>query len=185
MSRAPANIHVRLIRESDSFESLTALLHRAYAALADMGFRYRASYQDVATTRERAGKGECYLAFHGDRIVGTVLLVPPSAHAPHCAWYDRDGVAVVSQFAVEPEFQRQELGGKLLSMAEERAAALGATEVAIDTAEGAAHLIAFYSARGYRHVGYEQWDHANYRSVILSKRLDGTSEAVQKHQNRG
>jgi len=43
--------------------------------------------------------------------------------------------------------------------------------VAVDTAEGAAHLITFYRARGYRQVAYAQWDHTNYRSVILSKRL--------------
>jgi len=165
------SLEVRLVREEDSFASLTELLHRAYAALAAMGFRYRATYQDVETTRERAGKGECYLAFLGARLVGTVLLVPPSARAAHCAWYDRDEVAVVSQFAVEPELQGRGLGGRLLVMAEERAAALGAAEVAIDTAEGAGHLIAFYRARGYRHVGYEQWGHTNYRSVILSKRL--------------
>jgi GNAT superfamily N-acetyltransferase len=172
MTTILANIDVRLIEETDSFTTLTELLHRAYAQLAAMGFRYRATYQDVETTRERAGKGECYVAFQGARMVGTVLLVPPSARAPHCSWYDRDGVSIVSQFAVEPELQRQGLGGKLLAMAEDRAAALGAAEVAIDTAEGAAHLIAFYSARGYRNVGYEQWDHTNYRSVILSKRLN-------------
>ncbi len=167
----PTLPEIRLLRDSDSFEALTALLHRAYASLAALGFRYRATYQDAATTRQRAAKGECYLAFQDDRLVGTILLVPPSERAPHCSWYDRNDVSIVSQFAVEPELQRQGLGGRLLSMAEERAQVLGAAEVAIDTAEGAAHLIRFYAARGYRHVGYEQWNHTNYRSVILSKRL--------------
>jgi len=44
--------------------------------------------------------------------------------------------------------------------------------MSIPTTPRSAHLIAFYSARGYRNVGYEQWDHTNYRSVILSKRLN-------------
>src|SRR5688572_17819847 len=99
MTTILANIDVRLIEKTDSFTTLTELLHRAYAQLAAMGFRYRATYQDVETTRERAGKGECYVAFQGARMVGTVLLVPPSARAPHCSWYDRDGVSIVSQFA--------------------------------------------------------------------------------------
>lgn len=103
-------IQVRLLRESDSFEALTALLHRAYASLAAMGFRYRATYQDAATTQERAGRGECYLAFQDDRLVGTILLVPPLARAPHCSWYDRDDVSIVSQFAVEPDLQGRGLG---------------------------------------------------------------------------
>jgi hypothetical protein len=58
-----------------------------------------------------------------------------------------------------------------LALAEGRAWVLGAAEVAVDTAEGVAHLIAFYRTRGYRQVGDAQWDHTNYRSVILSKRL--------------
>ena len=53
-------------------EALTDLLHRAYAALAAMGFRYRATYQDVATTRARAGKGECYLALQNDVDPGPI-----------------------------------------------------------------------------------------------------------------
>lgn len=171
MRTAAASIEVRLIEDADSLEALTDLLHRAYAPLAAMGFRYLATHQDVATTRQRTAKGECYLMFEGARIVGTILLVPPSARAAYCAWYDREDVAVLSQFAVEPQFQRNGLGGQLLAMAEGRARVLGAGEVALDTAEGATHLIAFYRARGYRQVGDAQWDHTNYRSVILSKRL--------------
>lgn len=185
MTAILAGVQVRLIQRTDSFERLTELLHRAYAPLAAMGFRYRATYQDADTTRERAGKGECDLAFQGARLVGTILLVPPSEPASHCSWYDRDDVSIVSQFAVEPDLQRQGLGGRLLSMAEDRAAALGAAEVAIDTAEGATHLVAFYTARGYRHIGYEQWSHTNYRSVILSKRLVGPSEVAQVDRGRG
>ena len=167
----PASTQVRLIENGDSLEALTTLLHRAYAPLAAMGFRYQASYQDVETTRQRIAKGECYLMLQGDRIVATILLIPPSAQAFYCAWYNRQDVAELSQFAVEPGLQRLGLGGQLLAMAERRASELGAAEVALDTAEGAAHLTKFYRAQGYREVGYEQWDHANYRSVIFSKQL--------------
>ena len=171
MTTVSASTEVRLIEDGDSFEMLTGLLHRAYASLARMGLRYRATHQDAATTRSRAAKGECYLMFDGARLVGTILLIPPSVRAPYCAWYDREDVAVSSQFAVEPQLQGRGLGSQLLSFAEARASVLGAAEVAVDTAENAAHLLAFYSARGYRQVGDAQWDHTNYRSVILSKRL--------------
>ena len=166
-----ARTEVRLIEDGDSFEVLTELLHRAYAPLAAMGFRYLATHQDVTTTRRRTSKGECYLMFRGTRMVGTILLIPPSTRAPYCTWYDRQDVAVLSQFAVEPQLQRHGLGGQLLALTERRASVLGAAEVAVDTADGAAHLIAFYSARGYRQIGCAQWDHTNYRSIILSKRL--------------
>jgi GNAT superfamily N-acetyltransferase len=171
MTTVPASTEVRLIEDRDSLETLTDLLHRAYASLAGMGLRYLATHQDVATTRRRTAKGECYLMFGGARLVGTILLIPPSARAPHCAWYNREDVAVLSQFAVEPQLQGRGLGGQLLSFAEGRASVLGAAEVAVDTAESAPHLIAFYSTRGYRQVGDAQWGHTNYRSVILSKRL--------------
>jgi GNAT superfamily N-acetyltransferase len=80
-------------------------------------------------------------------------------------------VAVVSQFAVEPGFQGRGIGGRLLDHAEARARHLGAAQVALDTAEGAAHLIRLYAARGYRHVGTVRWDVTNYKSVVMSKGL--------------
>ena len=162
---------IRLIHEADSREALTQLLHRAYASLAALGLRYRATHQDVATTQRRIAQGECYVLSDGTRVVGTVLLIPPSARSTHCAWYDRLDVAVISQFAVEPELQRQGLGRRLLDFAERRALDLGALEVAVDTAEPAVHLVELYQARGYRFVCHAQWDHTNFRSVVLSKRL--------------
>jgi DNA-binding winged helix-turn-helix (wHTH) protein len=44
-------------------------------------------------------------------------------------------------------------------------------ELALDTAETADDLIAFYTRRGYRFVDHVRWDAVNYRSVVLSKRL--------------
>jgi GNAT superfamily N-acetyltransferase len=162
---------IRLLSEHDSVEALTELLHRAYSALGAMGFRYKAVDQTAETTRRRISKGECYVAIRGDAVVGTALLLPPTFRAPHCEWYDRTGVAVLGQFAVEPSFQRQGLGSRLIRHVETRALELGAEELSIDTSEGATHLIALYHRRGYRHVGFAQWAHTNFRSVLLSKRL--------------
>jgi GNAT superfamily N-acetyltransferase len=164
-------LQTRLLEAGDSVDELTALLHRAYASLAAQGFRYTASYQDAAVTRRRAAKGECYLLLDGDRMIGTVTLVPPSARHPDCDWYDRPGVSVLGQFAIEPTHQGQGLGSRLMQFGEERASVLGASEVSVDTAEGAAHLIRFYEKRGYRQVGHTQWKPTNYRSLLLSKRV--------------
>lgn len=164
-------LEIRRLRDEDSREELTELLHRAYAELGSLGFRYRAVDQDVEMTRKRLTKGECYVAVHAEVVVGTALLQPPSVSAPSCEWYDRPDVAVLSQFAVEPRFQRRGWGGQLMTRAEQRAVELGAVELTVDTAEGATHLIELYLRRGYRQVGLEQWEHTNYRSVLLSKRL--------------
>jgi GNAT superfamily N-acetyltransferase len=162
---------LRLLEAADSLDELTELLHRAYAPLAAKGFRYTATYQDVGTTRRRAGKGECYLLTEGSRIIGTITLVPPTTSYGDCEWYERSDVAVLTQFAVSPEYQRRGLGSELMRFGETRAAELGALEVAVDTAEGAQHLIEFYQKRGYREVGHAQWKQTNYRSVLLSKSL--------------
>jgi GNAT superfamily N-acetyltransferase len=81
----------------------------------------------------------------------------------------------LTQLGIEPSLQRRGLGSRLINFVEQRAADLGATEIALHTAEPAAQLIALYEARGYRLVGHEQWKHTNYRSVILSKSLRRTS----------
>lgn len=240
------NWEIRLLRPEDSIEELTTLLHRAYKELADMGFRYVATYQTPEVTAERIAGAECYVAVapdvmsngeggarSGERVMGNAggdgglasgsdqtdsQLAPPDStfHTPHstsiseprphrltplqphpitpstpyprlvgaicfhdasftggCPWYGRPEVASFHQFAVDPGFQRQGIGSALLDMAEQRARETGAKEIALDTAEGAAHLIALYERRGYRFIEYAQWSVTNYRSVIMSKKLGG------------
>ena len=59
----------------------------------------------------------------------------------------------------------------LMSWAETWAREHGYREIAVDTAEPAQHLVAFYSRRGYRFIAYAQWPGKRYRSVILSKEV--------------
>jgi GNAT superfamily N-acetyltransferase len=162
---------IRDLEETDSLEELTTLLHQAYAELGAMGFRYKAVDQSVEVTRERIARGNCYVALQAGVLVGTAMLNLPGRHYPGSDWYERPDVAVLSQFAVKPRVQRCGWGSKLILHLEARAKELGAAELAIDTAEGATHLVALYERRGYRHVGFAQWPHTNYRSVVLSKRL--------------
>jgi len=84
---------------------------------------------------------------------------------------DRTEIASLGQFAVAPEHQACGLGGRLMDLVEARAAKTGAEEIVLDTAETAAHLVAWYGRRGYRLIEHAQWVHTNYRSVIMSKRV--------------
>lgn len=161
---------IRLLSPSDSFEALTDLLHRAYAPLAAQGFRYLATYQDAATTIERCAAGECFVAEDGGRIIGTIAWRRGGPHS-ECGWYAQPSVAIFGQFAVEPDHQRAGVGAELLRRVEQRVQDEGFTELACDTAEQATHLVRYYTDRGFRRVGAEQWPAANYRSVILSKTL--------------
>ncbi len=164
-------VTLRLLAPTDSLQELTDLLHAAYAELAAAGMRFFATHQTVSDTAERAAQGECWVAVSGDRLVGTVTISPPE-QTRGCAWYERPEVASFGQLGVDPAFRGQRIGHRLLELASARATAMGARELALDTAEGADRLIALYGSRGFRHVGTADWrPTTNYRSVVMSRAL--------------
>ncbi|MGE4064138.1 MAG: GNAT family N-acetyltransferase [Rhodospirillaceae bacterium] len=83
----------------------------------------------------------------------------------------------VGSLVVSPSRQRRGIGTALMAWSEERARSNGAKEIALDTSEGASHLIRWYTALGYREVDIVQWQGKTYRSLILSKTLDGQATA--------
>ena len=163
---------IRDFGPADSVSQLTVLLHAAYAALASQGFRYMASHQDDAKTRERLAAGFPVVAELDGSIVATVTLYGTLAASIN-PWYTRKGVFRFGQFAVRPDLQKRGIGLRLLQFIERRARERGAEELALDTAEGASHLRVWYEKLGFRQVGWISWPDTNYRSVVLSKRLAG------------
>lgn len=164
-------VTIRPLGPTDSLAELTSLLHRAYARLGAMGLNYTAVDQTVDVTARRVQGGQCMVAVDAaGTLVGTLVVQPTDAEN-ECAYFTRAGVAAVHQFAVEPARQGLGIGRQLLGEAERWAAANGFAELAMDTAEGAAHLIALYTRQGYRPVGHVQWPGKVYRSVVLAKAL--------------
>lgn len=163
-------LHIRLFEKSDSIAELTALLHRAYAPLGSMGLNYTAVDQTPETTAKRMQGGACFVAVSGAKLVGTILVQPTYAENA-CEYFTRPGVAAAHQFAVDPAYQRRGIGRMLLQLAEQWAMDSGFTELAMDTAEQATHLIELYARLGYYQVDWVQWPGKVYRSVVLSKRL--------------
>ena len=164
------DIVVRKFENGDSLEELTELLHRGYQTLADKGFRYFATYQSPKQTAERIANGTCLVGVSEGKMVATVCYYSPRQTRGY-PWYDREDVASFGQFTVEPVLQGCGVGSRLVEMVERMAVEHGAAELALDTAEGAGHLIRFYAKRGYRFIEHAQWKVTNYRSVIMSKRL--------------
>jgi len=163
-------VTLRRLESPDSLEELTELLHRAYAPHAAAGLKFLATWQDVATTKERAESGECWVAVLEGHLVGTITVYPPGTkHSSPL--FDRPGVASFGQFAVDPTLQLRGVGSALERLAERRAGEMGGTEMVIDTAEPAEVLRMRYERRGYRVIGVTQWNITNYRSVVLSKAL--------------
>ena len=163
-------LRLRPLAPSDSIGELTSLLHRAYARLGAMGLNYTAVDQSPDVTARRLGSGTCYVATQEGRLVGTILVHPTYA-TNDCAWFTREGVACVHQFAVDPSLQSGGIGRRLLQLAEDWARDRGYAEVAMDTAEQATHLLDFYARPGYEPVDSVRWPGKVYRSVVLRKRL--------------
>lgn len=171
MMRPGTQVFVRALVPTDSIEALTLLIRRAYEPLAEMGFQFVATSQDPEMTRRRVAEGECFVAELDGRIVGTVLLRPPSPSA-RCVYYNRADVASLHQLAVEPGLQRRGIGRRLVDVAETRARELGVAELALDTAEEARHLVQQYERWGYRIVDHVDWrPEVNYPSVVMAKSL--------------
>jgi GNAT superfamily N-acetyltransferase len=135
-----------------------------------MGFRYHATWQSDETTFDRLSRGIAFIAERDEKIVGTATLYLPSSQTG-CEWYDRPDVARFGQFGVEPAWQRQGIGSMLLEAIEATTIALGITNLALDTAEGARHLVDLYSRRGFVYICEADWEITNYRSVIMNKEL--------------
>jgi GNAT superfamily N-acetyltransferase len=168
---SPQAITIRPLGADDSIEELTSLLHRSYAALGEMGLNYTAVDQAPEVTLSRMQGGVCLVAVDADgKIVGTAMFYR-HGRSGDTPWFDRPQVAKCGQFGVDPPFQQRGVGAQLMQAVEDLARAGGASEIALDTAEEAAHLIDWYSRRGYRFVEYAQWEGKSYRSVILSKTL--------------
>ena len=166
---------IRELAATDMIADMTALLHAAYARLGGMGFNYTAVDQTEDVTRSRIARGHCLVAIDDGTLVGTIMFHPPGRSAG-CPCYERPDVATIGQFGVLPGRQGTGTGTRLLRRAEELALASGAAELALDTSEGADHLIAWYEREGFRFVEHAQWEGKAYRSVIMSKSvrsLDG------------
>ena len=152
----------------DSYDALTAMLHRAFERLGTMGLNCTCVDQLAALTRARATHGDCYVAVCDGRIVGTMTLYEPD-HASPCELYRHDEIASLRQFGVEPAWQARGIGTLLPAFADHWAATRGYAELALDTPQPAAHLITFYRGHGFRIVDFMRFDGKRYDSAILGK----------------
>jgi GNAT superfamily N-acetyltransferase len=163
-------VTIRRYQPEDSIEAITDLLQRGYARLADMGFRYMATWQTPDITLDRITSGTGFLAVDGDQIVGTVTVYEPY-ESSNCAVYCDPHIYRFGQFTVDPDRQGEGIGKLLYQQVENFALSKGAHGLACDTAEGATHLIEMYRRWGYEIVDRQDWDVTNYVSVVLAKRL--------------
>jgi GNAT superfamily N-acetyltransferase len=179
----------RPLAASDSLEALTGLLHGAYSRLGAMGLNYTAVDQTAEVTAQRVASGQCFVAEHEGRIVGTVTVggawdVQRVPGARHCPWYLRRDIAHLHQLGVEPAAQGQGIGNALIVACEQWAREQGLGAIALDTAAPASHLRARYARLGYRDADEVQWPGKTYRTVIMVKALAGNAPSMDDHEHR-
>ena len=163
-------------QREDDIGAITALLHRAYAPLARAGMNYTAATQPDDVTQARLqSAARSWIAKKSRRIVGIISYYTHRRSAMFPDWFRRTEVGIFAQFAVEPSLQQQGIGRELLATVERYAKDHGKSELACDTAEDARHLRQYYARLGFREVAVHRYPDANYRSVILSKALNGVS----------
>lgn len=153
---------------SDSYDTLTALLHRAFAPLGALGFNCPCVDQPASATREHVLTGECFVALGNAHLVATMTM---HSHDPdsRCDPYRSRRVATLGQLAVDPVWQERGIGRSLLAFAQRRAAARGATHLALDAPYAAVRLIDFYRREGFQPVDVMRFPGHNYDSAILCK----------------
>lgn len=171
------DVQVRPLAARDSFEALTALLHRAYAPLAAQGMNFTAATQTADDTRRRAAEGQCFVAEAGGVLVGTVTVCGPydvetAPWTTDVPWLREPDTAHFHQFAVDPAQQGRGVGRLLLENVERWARRQGYKRMALDTAQPATSLRGLYKRLGYADVGQVQWENKTYRSVVMQKALE-------------
>jgi uncharacterized damage-inducible protein DinB/GNAT superfamily N-acetyltransferase len=169
-------VHVRALASRDSLAAMTQMLNRAYAPLLARGLNFTASTQDVETTRRRAAEGQCFVADLDGVVVGTITACGPYDerevdNGVEMPWYRDIDIAHLQQFGVDPAYQGQGVGRRLMAAGERWAQERGFGSVALDTAEPAHELVATYQRMGYTTVGTLQWPGKSYRSLVMRKCL--------------
>jgi GNAT superfamily N-acetyltransferase len=168
-----SQVLIRPWNTDDSVDTLTQILHRAFAQGPGQPYPYPVARQDAQATREQIRQGKCWIAEIDGRLVGVGIVWPPTA----CSWRAlcnaRNG-AHLRQLAVEPQFQGMGIGGRLLEACELGALAMNAPTLWGSSPVGARQL-SLYRRHGYRIVEYKRWPNTDYESVIFAKRLPTTT----------
>ena len=162
---------IREFQNDDDLEKLTDLIHSAYAAHAASGLKYWGTYQTVEDTKRRTSRGICLIALLNGEYVGTGLFCPPQPESPVELYRDAS-VWTLAQFCVAPEFKGKGYGKAIHSHGLQLLKQMGASTLALDTAEPAKSLIDMYKSWGYELVGTCDWrPNTNYLSVLMSRAI--------------
>jgi N-acetylglutamate synthase-like GNAT family acetyltransferase len=111
----------------------------------------------TADYRHAVESGHAWVAQHGERVVGLLVLEPAEDHL------------LLENVAVLPQAQGLGVGSRLLQLAEEQARAHGLREIRLYTNEAMTENLGYYPRRGYRETHRATQD--GFRRVFFAKEL--------------
>jgi GNAT superfamily N-acetyltransferase len=148
-------------------EALAALVRAAFAGAARR-FGLTAencpshpSLTDAGAVLRSLERGTRFLLLEtGGTLAGAVGLRPP-----------RDGIAALEKLSVDPEFQGQGWGSRLLAAAAGLAAVDGAAALEASVIDGDEPLKAWYARRGFDQVAAARYDGLPFAVGVLRRPL--------------
>jgi GrpB-like predicted nucleotidyltransferase (UPF0157 family)/GNAT superfamily N-acetyltransferase len=150
--------------------AITEFVHRGYASVAARGLRFVATHQTDGVTHDRIVRGQTFLGTQDDALISIISVYGPR-HDRSVATYRDPHTAYFGHFTVDPSLRRSGVGSLMVEHAERYARSIGFDYMALDTAEPATDLLAYYAKRGYEIVERVKWDEVNYPSMIMRKEL--------------
>ncbi|KAI8138796.1 acyl-CoA N-acyltransferase [Fennellomyces sp. T-0311] len=143
------SIYIRQITPDDSghIQTIVTVINRAYrggdgwTSSKDLIIGNRIELEGATTLLEdQCGTFLC--AFHGRNVVGTIRIDPVG-----------ESECILRYIAVQPEYQSQGLGTRLLYSAFEKAKLLGYTIVRIGVADARTDILQWYRRHGFQDFG--------------------------------
>lgn len=154
--------------ETLSYDAIHELLYAAHAENRARGFVMRTALLPGEALEARIGRdGKCWVAFDGDKPVGTLSIRIVNRNA----WYARGKVPDYMLAAVLPEYTGRHINSMLAAKAFEYATACGYKVMELDTADNNDRAIGIYRHQGFRPVGYSAPKGLDHYSVIMAKWL--------------
>lgn len=155
--------------EDISFEAIHELLYAAHAVNRERGIVMRTSLLSGEEIEKRIGAdGKCWVAFCGDKLVGTLSIRIVNRHA----WYAKGKIPDYILAGVLPDYSGRHINTMLAEAAFAYAAKRGYRVMELDTAENNTRAVSIYRHQGFIPVGYSAPKGLDHYSVIMVKWLD-------------
>jgi len=144
-----------LATEND-VDRLMDLIKACVEDMASQGiYQWNEQYPNLQTIRNDVESESTHILEGNNGVIAAISMneeQPPEYRS--LSWLDQEGrVLVLHRLAVNPKWQKQGIGGRILDYAENYAVDNGYTSIRLDTYSGNPRALRLYERHQYRRVG--------------------------------